>query len=192
MKKIIGFILFFLIISIPTKPVFALNPVIRKINPEIIQQIVPTATSTPVPTIKIVPGIKKEIQIKPFSTIKPTKKAFNYEKINQHQNAIKDDLAKRYNNLTNIQLSLEAKIAEKKNTGLDMTKAEAKLLEIEPYIKDYLEDLNNFENKIGEILTSETPGKIMPELRIAVKAVRTDLNSMKKILSDTIKLIIIK
>lgn len=191
MKKTAGLILFFLVIISFPKPTFALFP-IKTIEKNI--NIVPVATATPtaVPTIKIVPGLKKEIQIKPFATAKPSKKAFNYEKINQHQNAIKEDLVKRYTNLTNIQLSLEAKIAEKKNAGLDMTKAEAKLLELEPYIKDYLEDLNNFENKIGEILTSETPGKIMPELRIAIKAVRTDLNSMKKILSDTVKLIIIK
>jgi len=190
MKKIIGFILFFLIISIPAKPAFALIPVIKKINPEVIQQVIPTATPSPVPTIKFIPKIKGEF--KPLISGQPTKKQFNYEHINQLQNTIKQGLQSRYSYLTNIQIQLEAKIDEKVNSGEDVSKAQSKLSEIQKYINDYLNDINNFENKIGEILTSETPGKIMPELRIAIKAVRTDLNSMKKILSETVKLLIIK
>jgi hypothetical protein len=182
MKKTISLLVLFLLPLIFVKPAFAIVDLEQA--PKNIQ-LSPQNTGT----------TKLQIanpNIKPLSTAKPSKKQFNYENINQHQNKIKQGLQARYAYLYNISIQLQERIAARADAGEDMTKANNKLEEINQYLKDYLEDINNFENKIGEILTSETPGKIMPELRIAVKAVRTDLNAMRKILSDTVKLLITK
>lgn len=190
MKKTISLLVLFLLPLIFVKPAFAWTGLFKQAQVTIQPLPTSTPTATPVPTIKLVPGIKKDIKV--LITGKPTKKQFNYENINQHQNKIKQGLQARYAYLYNINTELQKRIAARADAGEDMTKASNKLEEINKYLKDYLDDMNNLENKIGEILTSETPGKIMPDLRIAVKAVRTDLNAMRKILSDTVKLLIVK
>lgn len=191
MKKTISLLVLFLLPFIFTKSVFAFLPWGKA--PEIRITIIPTTTPTVGETKPIIIQPNKiKGEFKPLVTGKPTKKQFNYENINQHQNKIKQGLQSRYAYLYNINTELQKRIAARADAGENMTKANNKLEEINQYLKDYLDDMNNFENKIGEILTSETPGKIMPELRIAVKAVRTDLNAMRKILSDTVKLLISK
>jgi len=175
MKKTAVFVLFFLVIINFPKPIYAIElGVIKKINPEIIQQITPTAT----PTTKItIAPLRKQI--------KEAKKEKNLDRVNEHFDTIKESLQTRHEFLVKIKLLVESKLGE----NID---AKAKFTGLEKLETDYLEDLNNFENKIGEILTSETPGKIIPELRTAVKAIRTDLNSIHKLLADTIKLLIAK
>jgi len=119
-----------------------------------------------------------------------TKKEDKMVRIQSLADLIKDSLATRYTFLSNMKTRLESRIAEKEIALKDMSAAKEKITEFNQPSQDYLQDLNNFENKIGEILTADKPGAIMPELRTAIKSVRTDLNTMHKILADTVKLII--
>ena len=120
------------------------------------------------------------------------KKEEKLARIQSFADLIKDNLGTRYTFLSNMKIRLEAKIAEKEIALKDMSAAKAKIAEYDKPSQAYLQDLNNFENKIGEILTAKKPGEIMPELRTAIKAVRTDLNLMHKILASTAKIIISK
>ena len=185
MKKIA---LLLLITLISVKPAFAVIDagLVQKVQNIEKVQIVDTPTAVPTAKITIVPLRKQIKEIKEIKEAsKEAKKEINREKINEHFEIIKESLNNRHEFLVKIKMIVETKLGE----NLD---AKAKFAGLEKLETDYLEDLNNFENKMGEITTSETPGKIIPELRIAVKAVRTDLNSMHKLLADTIKLLVSK
>ena len=127
------------------------------------------------------PSIKKEFKVD--SATSTAKKEINRERINEHFEIIKESLDTRYQFLLKIKTKVQERLG-------DNTEAKDKFAEIAKNEENYLNDLNNFEDKLGEILSAETPGKIIPELRTAVKAARTDLNDIHKILADTIKLLI--
>lgn len=138
------------------------------------------------PKIVISPARKQVQEIKQIrEASKAAKKEINRDRINEHFEVIKESLQTRYEFLLKIKNKTEAKLG-------DNTKAKEKFSEFDKYQSSYLDNLNNFENKIGDILTSETPGKIIPEFRSAIQAVRNDLNSMRKVLTETIKLLIKK
>jgi hypothetical protein len=138
------------------------------------------------PKIVVSPARKQIQEIKQIrEASKAAKKEINRDRINEHFEVIKDSLQTRYEFLLKIKNKTEAKLGE----NLD---AKEKFSEFDKHQTNYLNNLNNLENKIGDILTSETPGKIIPELRSAVQAVRNDLNSMRKVLVETIKFLIKK
>ena len=128
MKKTISLLVLFLLPFIFVKTTFAWTGLSKQAQVTI--QPLPTSspTPTPVPTVKLVPGIKKDIKV--LITGKPTKKQFNYENINQHQNKIKQGLQSRYAYLYNINTELQKRIAARADAGEDMTKANNKLEEI--------------------------------------------------------------
>lgn len=105
-------------------------------------------------------------------------------------NRLRGRLTARYQFLTNSKAKVESRIASKEQSNRDMTAAKAKLAEFAAPQAAYQTDLATFDAKFQEILASEQPLAKLGELNQAAKKVRDDLNSMRKILVDTIKLII--
>lgn len=182
MRKTIFLILFIIVFTKPALAVIDADLVEKVQNIEKVQ-IINTPTATPTAKISKFP-IKKEIKVA-FEASKEAKKEINRDKINEHFEIIKDSLHTRHEFLIKIKLIVESKLGEN-------IEAKAKFAGFEKLETDYLDNFNNLENKIGEIINSNTPVKTIPELRSAVKAIRTNLNSMHKLLADTVKLLIAK
>ncbi len=100
---------------------------------------------------------------------------------------LRQGLTNRYDNLLKQKAKIEARIT-KIGTTRDLTLAKAKLATFDD--GKYLTDLAAFDKKVAEVLASATPLKLTPELKTLAKVVDTDIKDLRKILADTLRLII--
>jgi len=107
---------------------------------------------------------------------------------------LRQGIISRYENTLKHKTSIEeriAKIEEANKTAKkkrDLTAVKAKLTTFNTAV--YVKDLAAFDAKVTEILTSTTPHKLTPELKILAKTLQSDIKSLRQVLADTLRLII--
>lgn len=108
-----------------------------------------------------------------------------------YQNA-KNSLVKRFNYLVETRKKIESKLAEKSKNGHDVSAATAKLAGTTALETNYKNHLAALETKFQEIIKSEKPMTLVPQLRAAEKLVRDDLKAIRQLQIEALKLVIKK
>jgi len=96
---------------------------------------------------------------------------------------LRQGIISRYKNTLKLKAKIEARLAKGNNT-----QAKAKFATFSDV--KYKTDLAAFDAKTSLILTSDTPLKLTPELKVLAKSLQSDIKTMRQVLADTLRLII--
>lgn len=171
MKTKIFISLFVLTLVIFSSPVFALD-----------------STSSPKTVRSQVREVRQEAKTT-ITQLREEKKAVISEtkrkKIESAYSAIKKSLTERHAALLKIKDKLQARI-DKNPMNKDTTAAKTELAKFTTAEAKYQVDLALLDSKFNEISTTDKISDMKNSLKDAVNLVRTDLNNIKKILTDTV------
>jgi exonuclease VII large subunit len=103
--------------------------------------------------------------------------------------AIRNEFVKRFDVLVKTKDKITSRIAEKESQGKDMTAAKARLADFTKYQTTYNNDMATFEAKYKEIATAK-PSVLIASLKTVSTQLKTDLNSMRQVLVDSLKLVV--
>ncbi len=116
--------------------------------------------------------------------------AMQKKRIDAIYSAMLKEFNNRHNVLVQTQAKITARLNEKQSQGKNVTAATAKLAEFTAAEATYQKDLAAFTAKFNELSTTATPKTLAAELKAPATLVRTDLNSLRKILTDSLRLIV--
>ena len=107
-------------------------------------------------------------------------------------NNAKNSLIKRYNYLVQTGEKIKAKLDEKAKAGVDVTAAKAKLTDTDAIVKSYTDHLAALETKFKEIIAADKPWTMISDFRKAEQLVRQDLQNLRQLQIDVLKLVVNK
>jgi len=149
------------------------------------------STSTPIfAADSIIPALRKQIQnrVEVKKEIKEKREEIKDVKLENKKTKaqailkrLRQGIVNRYENT----LKHKAKIETRVGNNAD---AKAKLATFDD--TKYKADLVLFDAKVTQIVASETPLKLTPELKVIAKDLNSDLKTMRQTLADTLRLII--
>lgn len=128
----------------------------------------------------------KEIKKETKTTLSNLKK----DRVQGLYQSIRNSLTKRFDFLQKTKSLIETRINEKSSQNKDVTTVKAKLAEFSKSQTSYSTNLATVDSKLQELLKSNEPKKLIPDLRNAMNKVRTDLNNMHRVLVDTLRLLV--
>lgn len=144
------------------------------------------------PTIKAerqdLKGTPKQEREEAKITITQQRQDFRHKSLETVYNSVTSNLEKRFASINDvIKPRVEAKIADREKAGKNMAAAKAKLAEYS--VTKYNADLAAFTAKYQE-LSATNPISVgsVPQLAKLANVVRSDLNSMRKVLLDAFRL----
>jgi hypothetical protein len=127
---------------------------------------------TPTPTGTVTPGVKKA----KFTV-----------RLNDVYNRLLKQLEARYNQLLASKTKIQIRINDAKAAGKNVTETQAKLDTFST--AQYNTDLAAFKAEYAKLSASANPGQELGALRSAGAKVSQDLNAMRNILSDSLRLL---
>jgi hypothetical protein len=126
---------------------------------------------------------------RPTGTVTPgAKRAKFQQRLTQTYDRLLAQIEARYNQLLASKTKIQARITEAKSAGINTTEAQAKLDTFTT--AKYQASLSAFKFEYSKLLASTSPGLELGTLRSAGAKVAQDLNDMRKILADTLRLLI--
>jgi uncharacterized protein YukE len=122
------------------------------------------------------------------TVISEAKKAKFTQRLNDVYNRLLKQAEARYAQLLATKTKIQTRITEAKAKGVNTAEAEAKLATFST--TQYMTNLTTFKAEFTKLSASTNPGLELGSLRSAGAKVAKDLNDLRKILSDTLRLLI--
>jgi DNA polymerase III delta prime subunit len=136
--------------------------------------------------------VRKEARVA-RATARPTviseaKKVKFTQRLNDVYNRLLKQAEARYTQLLATKTKIQTRLTEAKAKGVNTAEAEAKLATFST--SQYTTELAAFKAEFTKLSTSTNPGLELGSLRSTGAKVAKDLNDLRKILSDTLRLLI--
>ncbi len=106
------------------------------------------------------------------------------------QSRIRSRLQNQFQKLEKNQATIEAKLAEKKQAGLDVSQVEAKLTELSSIKANYQTYLSEYDQVVTQMNQSDNPVKFRNELQNKARLANQELNKYRQTLVQAIRLMI--
>ncbi len=106
------------------------------------------------------------------------------------QNRIRQRLENQFQRLSQIQETVEAKINQRKQTGLDTTQVESEVAKTNPTKEAYQKFLAGFDDVVNQMNQSQEPVKFRNELNNQARLAKQELNKYNQTLRNTIRLLV--
>lgn len=158
----------------------------------------PTATTTPKPTglrqefreerRELMDDLKENRQ-ETRTTIAKNRQEQRQARLQAVYNEMVKSLNLRLNSYLSFKAKIQARITERSATR-DVTQAQSKLNEFDPLVTTYNTHLTALSTKLTETLALEKPATQLGELKKAANSARDDLKDMRRVLTDTIRLLV--
>jgi len=106
------------------------------------------------------------------------------------QNRIRQKLENQFQRLSQVQVTLQTKINQRKQAGFDTTQVESEVAKTSPIKEAYQNFLANFDDVVNQMNQSQQPVKFRNELNNQAKLAKQELNKYNQTLKNAIRLLI--
>jgi len=106
------------------------------------------------------------------------------------QNRIRQRLENQFQRLSQVQETIEAKINQRKQTGLDTTQVESEIAKTSPIKEAYQKFLASFDDVVNQMNQSQEPVKFRNELNNQASLAKQELNKYNQTLRNAIRLLV--
>jgi len=106
------------------------------------------------------------------------------------QNRIRQRLENQFQRLSQVQETIEAKINQRKQTGLDTTQVESEIAKTSPIKEAYQKFLASFDDVVNQMNQSQEPVKFRNELNNQARLAKQELNKYNQTLRNAIRLLV--
>lgn len=106
------------------------------------------------------------------------------------QNRIRQRLENQFQRLSQVQETIEAKINQRKQTGLDTTQVESEVAKTSPIKEAYQKFLAGFDDVVNQMNQSQEPVKFRNELNNQARLAKQELNKYNQTLRNAIRLLV--
>jgi len=106
------------------------------------------------------------------------------------QNRIRQKLENQFQRLSQVQVTLQTKINQRKQAGFDTTQVESEVAKTSPIKEAYQNFLANFDDVVNQMNQSQQPVKFRNELNNQAKLAKQELNKYNQTIKNAIRLLI--
>ena len=106
------------------------------------------------------------------------------------QNRIRQRLENQFQRLSQVQVTLEAKINQRKQAGLDTSAVDSEVAKTSPIKEAYQKFLAGFDDVVNQMNQSQEPVKFRNELNNQARLAKQELNKYNQTLRNAIRLLV--